>query len=100
MAHCWCFGRNCAPSLVSVGKKNCPIFDVSGKNSALLFVSLEGIVPLHWCQWGGGGIMAHCWCFGRNCAPSLVSVGKNAPSLMSVERTVPYYLCHWKELCP
>ncbi|CAI9577192.1 unnamed protein product, partial [Staurois parvus] len=34
-------------------------------------VSVGGIVPRHWCQWGG-----------RNSAPSLVSVGgrNSAPS--------------------
>ncbi|CAI9561797.1 unnamed protein product [Staurois parvus] len=48
-------------------------------------VSVGGIVPHHWCQWGGnsapslvsvGGIVPHHWCHGGwNSAPSLVSVG-------------------------
>ncbi|CAI9621247.1 unnamed protein product, partial [Staurois parvus] len=44
--HHWCqWGRNSAPSLVSVG---------------------GGIVPHRWCQWGGG-IVPHRWCqWGRN----------------------------------
>ncbi|CAI9623957.1 unnamed protein product, partial [Staurois parvus] len=69
----------------------CPIIGVRG----------GGIVPHHWCQWGGGeycpiigvsgggGIVPHHWCQwggGGNSAPSLVSVGgrNSAPSLVSV----------------
>ncbi|CAI9586026.1 unnamed protein product, partial [Staurois parvus] len=50
----------------------CPIVGVRGGG---------GIVPHRWCQ--GGGIVPHRWCqWGRNSAPSLVSVGRrnSAPS--------------------
>ncbi|CAI9604618.1 unnamed protein product, partial [Staurois parvus] len=84
----------------------------SGRNSASSLVSVGGIVPHHWCQWGGnsapslvsvGGIVSHhwyqCqwgeeWCpifgvsGGRNSAPSLVSVGGGI---------VPHPWCQWGE---
>ncbi|CAI9559297.1 unnamed protein product, partial [Staurois parvus] len=50
----------------------CPIIGVSGRNSAPSLVSVEGIVPHHWCQWE-----EQCPIIGvseRNSAPSLVSV--------------------------
>ncbi|CAI9566377.1 unnamed protein product, partial [Staurois parvus] len=31
----------------------CPIIGVSGRNSAPSLVSVGGVVPHHWCQWGG-----------------------------------------------
>ncbi|CAI9560430.1 unnamed protein product [Staurois parvus] len=51
----WCSiidvsGRNSAlSSLVSVGGM-CPVIDVSERNGAPSLVSVEGIVPHHWCQ--------------------------------------------------
>ncbi|CAI9587217.1 unnamed protein product, partial [Staurois parvus] len=51
----------------------CPIIGVRGGNSAPSLVSVGGIVPHHWCQWG-------------NSAPSLVSVG-----------IVPHHWCQWEE---
>ncbi|CAI9576583.1 unnamed protein product, partial [Staurois parvus] len=49
--HCWCqWGRNSAPSLVSVGRIVSPSL-----------VSVGRIVPHHWCQCGGG-IVPHHWC--------------------------------------
>ncbi|CAI9563499.1 unnamed protein product, partial [Staurois parvus] len=76
-------GRNCAPSLVSVGgiaphhwyqwQELRPIIGVSGENSAPSLVSVGRTVPHRWCQWG------------RNSASSLVSCGRNsAPSLVSL----------------
>ncbi|CAI9534775.1 unnamed protein product [Staurois parvus] len=44
-------------------------------NSAPSSVSVGGIVPHHWCQWGG-----------MNSAPSLVSVGGGI---------VPHHWCQW-----
>ncbi|CAI9595307.1 unnamed protein product, partial [Staurois parvus] len=49
------------------------------------------IVPHHWCQWG------------RNSAPSVVSVvsGRNStPSLVSVGGIVPHHWYQWGEKCP
>ncbi|CAI9589986.1 unnamed protein product, partial [Staurois parvus] len=54
----------------------CPIIGVSGRNSVPTLVSVGGIVPHHWCQWGG------------NSAPSLVSVGGGI---------VPHRWCQWEE---
>ncbi|CAI9576784.1 unnamed protein product, partial [Staurois parvus] len=63
----------------------CPIIGASGRNSAPSLVSVAGIVPHHWCQWGYS-------------APSLVSVGGNsAPSLVSVGGIVPHRWCQWEE---
>ncbi|CAI9606903.1 unnamed protein product [Staurois parvus] len=42
-------------------EESCPIIGVSGKNRAPSLVSVGGIVPHHWCQWGVG-IVLHHWC--------------------------------------
>ncbi|CAI9621712.1 unnamed protein product, partial [Staurois parvus] len=62
----------------------CPIVGVSG----------GGIVPHHWCQWGRNSApslvsvwrtVPHHWCqWGRNSAPSLVSVGEEQCTIISV----------------
>ncbi|CAI9550227.1 unnamed protein product, partial [Staurois parvus] len=58
----------------------CPIVGVSGgRNSAPSF-GVSGV---------GGGIVPHRWCqWGRNSAPSLVSVGGGI---------VPHRWCQWGE---
>ncbi|CAI9534684.1 unnamed protein product, partial [Staurois parvus] len=50
------------------------IFDIRGRTSAPSLVSVGGIVPHHWYQWG-------------NSAPSLVSVGG----------IVPHHWYQWEE---
>ncbi|CAI9583390.1 unnamed protein product, partial [Staurois parvus] len=53
----------------------CLVIGVSGRNSAPSLVSVGGIVPHHWCQWGGN----------------------SAPSLVSVVGIVPRHWCQWEE---
>ncbi|CAI9597988.1 unnamed protein product, partial [Staurois parvus] len=55
-------------------RESASVIGVSGRNSAPSLVSMGGIVPHHWYQWG-------------NSAPSLVSVGG----------IVPHHWCQWEE---
>ncbi|CAI9624752.1 unnamed protein product, partial [Staurois parvus] len=58
-----------------------------GGDSAPSLVSVGGILPHRWCQWGEEQCPIVGVSGGRNSSPSLVSVGgggNSAPSLVSV----------------
>ncbi|CAI9600427.1 unnamed protein product, partial [Staurois parvus] len=85
----------------------CPVSGVSGRNCAPSLVSVGGTVPHHWCQWEeqcpvsgfcGRNSAPSLVSGGGNSAPSLVSGGRNsAPSLVSMGGIVPRHWCQWEE---